>query len=66
MSRIPPKRASDHGVTFGSSVPARPEIAAAARLIIEGNYIAIYEPADYGIEIVIVVHAMREPSSWLD
>jgi plasmid stabilization system protein ParE len=46
--------------------PARPEISAVARLVIEGNYVAIYEPTGYGVEIVVVIHAMREPSSWLD
>lgn len=45
--------------------PARPEIAAAVRLIIEGRYIAIYEPAPYGILIVAVIHGMRDPSQWL-
>jgi len=43
----------------------RPEIAETARLIIEGNYIAIYEVTDYGIEIVAVVHARRDPATWL-
>ncbi|EJC83581.1 plasmid stabilization system protein [Rhizobium leguminosarum bv. trifolii WSM2297] len=46
--------------------PARPEISAAARLIVEGRYIAIYEPTSYGAEIVVIVHGMREPSTWLD
>lgn len=44
---------------------ARPDIAAAARLLIEGRYIAIYEPAPYGVEIVAVVHGMRDPATWL-
>jgi toxin ParE1/3/4 len=35
-------------------------------IVVEGRYIAIYEPTDYGAEIVAVVHGMREPSSWLD
>lgn len=46
--------------------PARPSIAAAARLVIEGNYIAIYEPTPYGVEIVAIVHARRDPSNWLE
>ena len=46
--------------------PARPEIGPLVRLIIEGRYIAIYEPTGYGVEIVAVVHGMREPSKWLD
>ncbi|WP_183902169.1 type II toxin-antitoxin system RelE/ParE family toxin [Rhizobium metallidurans] len=45
---------------------ARPEISARARLIVEGRYVAIYEPTDYGAEIVVIVHGMRDPSSWLD
>jgi toxin ParE1/3/4 len=45
---------------------ARPELGTLARIIVEGRYIAIYEPADYGAEIVAVVHGMREPSSWLE
>lgn len=45
--------------------PARPEIAEHVRLIIDGNYIAIYEPAPYGIAVVAVVHARRDPASWL-
>ncbi|PDT10064.1 plasmid stabilization protein [Rhizobium sp. J15] len=46
--------------------PPRPEISPAARLIIEGRYIAVYEPTDYGAEIIVVIHGMREPSTWLD
>jgi plasmid stabilization system protein ParE len=45
--------------------PARPEIAENVRFIIEGNYIAIYEPAPYGIEVVAIVHARRDPAYWL-
>lgn len=45
---------------------ARPDISAAARVIIEGKYVAIYEPTDYGAEIVVVVHGMREPSTWAE
>ncbi|MBY5368518.1 type II toxin-antitoxin system RelE/ParE family toxin [Rhizobium leguminosarum] len=46
--------------------PARPEISPAARLLVEGRYIAVYEPTSYGAEIVVVVHGMREPATWLD
>ncbi|MCY1740621.1 type II toxin-antitoxin system RelE/ParE family toxin [Ensifer sp. SL37] len=45
--------------------PARPDVAAAARLLIEGRYIAIYEPTPYGVVIVAVVHGMRDPAIWL-
>jgi toxin ParE1/3/4 len=46
--------------------PARPDIADAARIIIEGNYLAIYEPTAYGIEIVSITHSRRDPATWLD
>lgn len=46
--------------------PPRPEIAVNARLIIEGRYLAIYEPTLYGVLIVSVVHGARDPSRWLD
>ncbi|KQS83935.1 plasmid stabilization protein [Rhizobium sp. Leaf453] len=45
---------------------ARPELGPTIRILVEGRYIAIYEPTSYGIEIVVVIHGMREPSSWLD
>ena len=45
---------------------ARPELSATARMIVEGRYVAIYEPTHYGAEIVVVIHGMREPTSWLD
>jgi plasmid stabilization system protein ParE len=45
---------------------ARPDISLAARIIVEGNYITIYEPTDYGTEIVVVVHGMRDPAHWLE
>lgn len=46
--------------------PARPEISTNVRLLIEGRYVAIYEPAAYGVLIVGVVHGMRDPEHWLD
>ena len=45
---------------------SRPDISRGARLIVEGRYVAIYEPAEYGVEIVVIVHGMRDPSKWLD
>lgn len=45
---------------------ARPELSATARLLVEGSYIVIYEPATYGVLAVAIVHGMREPQSWLD
>lgn len=44
---------------------ARPDISERARLLIEGRYIAIYEPAAFGILVVAVVHGMRDPSHWM-
>lgn len=44
---------------------ARPDIAERARLLIEGRYIAIYEPASYGILVVAIVHGMRDRSHWM-
>lgn len=43
----------------------RPELSATARLLVEGRYIIIYEPAPYGIFIVTVVHGARDVESWL-
>jgi toxin ParE1/3/4 len=44
---------------------ARPELSATARILVEGRYIVIYEPADYGIFIVAIVHGARDPANWL-
>ena len=44
---------------------ARPELSATARILIEGRYIVIYEPMDYGILAVAIVHGMRDPEHWL-
>jgi len=46
--------------------PSRPELSETARLLIEGRYIAIYEPTSYGVLIIAVVHGMRDPAHWLD
>ncbi|MGO4832352.1 type II toxin-antitoxin system RelE/ParE family toxin [Rhizobiaceae sp. 2RAB30] len=45
--------------------PVRPELSETARILIEGRYIAIYEPAPYGILVIAVVHGMRDPATWL-
>lgn len=45
--------------------PARPEIGESARLLIEGSYIAIYDPAPYGVLVIAIVHGRRDPSHWL-
>ncbi|MCQ1780533.1 type II toxin-antitoxin system RelE/ParE family toxin [Neorhizobium galegae] len=45
--------------------PARPELSPTARILIEGRYIAIYEPMPYGIFVVAVVHGPRDIENWL-
>ncbi len=44
---------------------ARPELSATARVLVEGRYIVIYEPMEYGILAVAIVHGMRDPKHWL-
>ena len=44
----------------------RPGLSATARILIEGNYVAMYEPLSDGIEIIGVVYGTRDPSNWLD
>ncbi|WP_106165720.1 type II toxin-antitoxin system RelE/ParE family toxin [Tritonibacter scottomollicae] len=44
---------------------ARPEIASDVRLLFEGNYVTLYEPASYGILVVAVVYGGRDAESWL-
>ncbi|QKV19435.1 type II toxin-antitoxin system RelE/ParE family toxin [Oricola thermophila] len=44
---------------------ARPELSATARILVEGNYIVIYEPEPDGILVIAVVHGMRDPANWL-
>lgn len=43
----------------------RPELSPTARLLIEGNYVLIYEPMDYGILLIAIVHGGRNPDNWL-
>lgn len=43
----------------------RPELSPTARILVEGRYLAIYEPQGYGILVVAVVHGMRDPAHWL-
>ena len=43
----------------------RPELSATARILIEGRYIAIYEPMPYGILVVAVVYGPRDMENWL-
>ncbi|MFN4010633.1 MAG: type II toxin-antitoxin system RelE/ParE family toxin [Pannonibacter sp.] len=39
---------------------ARPELSATARILIEGRYIVIYEPKDFGVFVVAVVYGSRD------
>jgi toxin ParE1/3/4 len=43
----------------------RPRLGPKARILIEGSYVVVYEPADYGVYIVAIAHARRRPSHWL-
>ncbi|OWV76632.1 plasmid stabilization protein [Rhizobium sp. R339] len=43
----------------------RPELSPTARILIEGRYIAIYEPMPYGIFVVAVVYGARDVENWL-
>ena len=43
----------------------RTEIGLAARILVEGNYIIIYNPTDYGVFIVAIVYGSRNPEEWL-
>jgi plasmid stabilization system protein ParE len=43
----------------------RPELSPNARLLIEGNYIVIYEPLEDGVFVVAIVHGARNSSDWL-
>ncbi|CAN7595987.1 type II toxin-antitoxin system RelE/ParE family toxin [Rhizobium rhizogenes] len=43
----------------------RPELSPTARILIEGRYVAIYEPMPYGILIVAVVYGPRDVENWL-
>ncbi len=42
----------------------RPELSPTARILVEGRYLAIYEPQPDGVLLVAVVHGMRDPQSW--
>lgn len=44
---------------------ARPELSDTARILVEGNYVIIYEPQAEALLVVAVVHGMRDPRHWL-
>ena len=58
-----------HKVQLAADFPQmgapRPELSPTARILIEGRYIAIYEPQPDGMMVVAVVHGMTDPESWL-
>lgn len=43
----------------------RPELSATARILVEGRYVIIYEPAEDGVTAIAIVHGMRDPENWL-
>ncbi|KRB62726.1 plasmid stabilization protein [Rhizobium sp. Root708] len=45
--------------------PRGPELSAAARILIEGRYVAVHEPRPRGILVVTIVHGSREIGTWL-
>ena len=56
---------ADLAATQPNMGPARPDLSSTARILIEGNYILLYEPMPYGIFIVAVVHGGRNPDGCL-
>lgn len=44
---------------------ARPDLSPTARILIEGNYILIYEPQGDGVLIIAIVHGGRDPAAWI-
>jgi toxin ParE1/3/4 len=58
-----------HKVQLAADQPlmgaARPELSPTARILIEGRYLAIYEPEPGGLLVVAIVHGMRDPERWV-
>jgi plasmid stabilization system protein ParE len=50
---------------FPLSGSPRPVLGPKARILVEGQYIILYEPADYGIFVAAVVHHAKKPENWL-
>ena len=46
----------DHLGQFPEMGVPRPEIAASARMLVEGNYLILYEVTAEGVEVVRVLH----------
>lgn len=38
----------------------KPDIAPTARILVEGNYLILYEPTADGVEVVRVIHGARD------
>lgn len=45
---------------------ARPELSHTARSLVDGRYILIYEPMDYGIFVAAFIHGTRDLENWPD
>jgi toxin ParE1/3/4 len=43
----------------------RPRLGPKARILLEGEYVIVYEPAGYGLHVVAVAHARKRPENWL-
>ena len=43
----------------------RPELTASARILVEGNYVILYEPSGESVVIVRVLHGARDLSDLL-
>ncbi len=44
---------------------ARKDLSPTARILVEGNYVLVYEPTADGLLVVTVVHGARNPEEWL-
>jgi toxin ParE1/3/4 len=45
--------------------PRRTELSLTARILIEGRYVAVYEPMPHGILVVTIVYGPRDVENWL-
>jgi toxin ParE1/3/4 len=43
----------------------RSALSPTARILVEGRYIAIYEPQSDGVTVIAIVHGMRDLNHWL-
>lgn len=56
---------ADLAATHPRMGAARPELSSTARVLIEGNYVLIYEPKAYGLLVVAIVYGGRDPDNWI-